>query len=96
MGNINENFISTENTPVPNAQDRRHIWLGLVNDKTWESTGKEAVYYNWGKNQPNNINEKREDKKREENCTIMQSAKAFWHDFSCSDRFPFICEKDRN
>ncbi|CAM4512684.1 unnamed protein product [Leuciscus chuanchicus] len=61
----------------------QNIWIGLKRtsvDKWQWSSGKPALYLNWGFNQPNGGDER---------CAMMRNGE--WHDESCTKSLTFIC-----
>ena len=87
---VNEKVIKTAR-----KIDKRSLrfFLGIMdadssNNWTYHSSGKPVTWTNWDRDQPNNQDGKNED------CTVggfrMHDYK--WHDDSCSDSHPSICE----
>ncbi|XP_078392945.1 CD209 antigen-like protein 2 isoform X1 [Cetorhinus maximus] len=78
-----QNFIkkSIENNPGD-------YWIGLTDRESegnWKWVdGSPVSFTKWYQGEPNNA-------KGNENCAIIRSAD--WNDVSCTDHFPFICEK---
>ena len=67
------------------------MWIGLHRDNSNKNQwiwvdGQKVTYSNWGVGEPNNINEE---------CVVMNtSPTGKWYDDRCSERRPFICEKE--
>lgn len=67
------------------------MWIGLHRDDSNKNQwiwvdGEQATYSNWGVGEPNNINEE---------CVVMNtSPTGKWYDDRCSERRPYICEKE--
>lgn len=68
-----------------------NMWIGLRRDDSNKNQwiwvdGQKVTYSNWGVGEPNNINEE---------CVVMNtSPSGKWYDDRCSERRPFICEKE--
>ena len=68
-----------------------NMWIGLRRDDSNKNQwiwvdGQKVTYSNWGVGEPNNINEE---------CVVMNtSPTGKWYDDRCSERRPFICEKE--
>ena len=67
------------------------MWIGLHRDDSNKNQwiwvdGQKVTYSNWGVGEPNNINEE---------CVVMNtSPSGKWYDDRCSERRPYICEKE--
>lgn len=68
-----------------------NMWIGLRRDDSNKNQwiwvdGQKVTYSNWGVGEPNNINEE---------CVVMNTSPfGKWYDDRCSERRPFICEKE--
>ena len=67
------------------------MWIGLRRDDSNKNQwiwvdGQKVTYSNWGAGEPNNINEE---------CVVMNtSPSGKWYDDRCSERRPYVCEKE--
>ena len=68
-----------------------NMWIGLHRDDSNKNQwiwvdGQKVTYSNWGAGEPNNINEE---------CVVMNtSPSGKWYDDRCSERRPYVCEKE--
>ncbi|XP_059178370.1 C-type lectin-like isoform X2 [Physella acuta] len=72
--------------PIKNI---KHVWIGLhkpdpkKNEWSW-SDGSEATFFKWDVGQPQNEGE---------SCAAALTL-GKWHDYPCSAKFKFVCQKE--
>ncbi len=67
-------------------------WIGLIYQQEigswlWDGVASNAIYFNWGDNEPNQYAFNQETGVR------MHSETNHWWDMFCAKRFYYICEK---
>ena len=67
-----------------------YLWIGLHRDPKYNARwlwvgGLQVTFDTWGDLQPNS-------QQGGEDCGVLRRSSKKWHDFSCMERFGYICE----